>query len=50
MEDDDCDEEMKWKRKDEKDIQESLVVQVIVRFPLVLVATLASRFFPARIS
>ena len=55
MEDDDDDEEMKGKRKDEKDIQDSLVVQegMIVKFPLVLVATFAppaSRFFQARIS
>ena len=46
-------EEMKGKRRDEEDMQDSLVVKegMIVKFPLVRVATFAappSRFFPAR--
>ena len=46
---------MEGKRRDEEDIQHSLVVQegMIVKFPLVLVATLAApalMFFPARSS
>ena len=52
MEEDD-EEEMEGKRRDEEDIQDSLVVQegIIVKIPLVQVATFtayASRFFPAR--
>ena len=51
--DDDDDEEMEGKRRDEEDLQDSLVVEegMIVKFPLVPVATFAapaSRFFPAR--
>ena len=52
-EDDDDEEDMEGKRRDEEDIQDSLVVQegIIVTFPLVPVAAFAapaSRFFPAR--
>ena len=52
-EDDDEEEEMEGQRKDEEDIQDSLVVQegMIVKFVLVPVITFAvpaSRFFPAR--
>ena len=44
---------MEGKRRDEKDIQDNLVVKegMIVKFPLVPFATFAacaSRFFPAR--
>ena len=52
-EDDNIEEEMKGKRMDEDDMQDSLVVGegMIVKFPFVRVATFAatdSRFPPAR--
>ena len=55
-EDDDEEEEMEGKRKDEEDLQDSLVVEagMLVKFSLVLFAFLpspvapASRFFPPR--
>ena len=53
-EDDEEEDEMVWKRRDEEDIQNSLVVQegMLVKFPLVPVATFSApalRFFsPAR--
>ena len=51
--DDDDEEEMEGKRRDEEDMQDSLVVAegMIVKFPLVAIATFAvpdSRFFSAR--
>ena len=50
---DDDEEEMEGKRRDEEDMQDSLVVEegMIVKFPSVPVAIFAvpdSRFFPAR--
>ena len=52
-EDDDDEEEMEWKRRDEEDMQDSLVLEkgMLVKFPLVnftSFAAPASRFFPAR--
>ena len=51
--DDDGEEAMEGKRRDKDDMQDSPLVEVgmIVKFPLVSVATfaaLASRLFPAR--